>query len=97
MSIDELIDEKAFKKLKRVLCGDGTLQTWSDGSYINDRMGHGYMIRTKYYYDDTMITGWGKSIDGSVKSSLRAEHCGAISILILILIIEKLRIQKQEE
>ena len=57
---------------------------------MDDRMGHGYMIRTGDYHDNTRITGWGKSVDGSVKSSLRAEHCGAISILIIILIMEKM-------
>ena len=52
-------------------------------------MGHGYMIRKQNYYDEPVLTGWGRSLDGSVKSSLRAEHCGVLSILALILAIEK--------
>ena len=76
--------------MARVLHDHGTLQAWSDGSHVGNIMGHGFMVRKKNYYDEPIITGWGRSLDGSVKSSLRAEHCGVLSILALILAIEKI-------
>ena len=89
VDIGTSVDEEAFDKLKGVLCRNGTLQAWSDGSYTEDKMGHGYMIRTGDFSDMIMITGRGASINGSVRSSLRAEHCGALSVQILVLLMEK--------
>ena len=67
-------NENIFNKLKQILNSGGALQAWSDGSLINNEMGHGYIVRTRDIRDNEMLIGKGKTLGGSVRSSLRAEH-----------------------
>ena len=64
------------------------LQAWSDGSLVGTRMGHGYILRTGNIHDDNCIRGYARSLDGTLRSSLRPEHCGALAIITLIWILE---------
>ena len=64
------------------------LTAWSDGSLMDGKLGHGFIIRTEDKNRAPILEGAGPSITGSLNSSLRAEHCGALCIIILINVLE---------
>ena len=64
------------------------IEAWSDGSLIDGKIGHGFLIRSCDRNCNAKIFGKGISLRGSFYSSLRPEHCGIISVLLIIWIWE---------
>ena len=56
---------------------------------MKGRNGHGYIILPERTLINKYITGYGRSLRGTIDSSLRSEHCGVLAVLIMIESIEK--------
>ena len=65
------------------------IYAWTDGSMMKGRNGHGYIILPERTLIKKYITGYGRSLRGTIDSSLRSEHCGVLAVLIMIESIEK--------
>ena len=65
------------------------VSAWSDGSMMKGKNGHGYIILPDDSKHEQYVEGYGRSIGGTVDSSLRSEHCGVLALVVLISVIEK--------
>jgi hypothetical protein len=77
------------QEIANILISGGTLRCWSDGSVDNGVGAHAYTIQTYCSGNDKCISGAAvmPGHPGTI-SSLRAEHYGAMAILLLTLAIE---------
>ena len=82
------INREVFDTIKDTPENGLVLTAWSDGSLMDGKLGHGFIIRTDDKNAAPIFEGAGSSIKGSLNSSLRAEHCGALCIIILINVLE---------
>ena len=81
--------EKDIEDVATKLISRKEIHSWTDGSMMREENGHGYLILPDGTSHNKSIEGYGRSLRGTINSSLRSEHCGVLSLLIVILTIEK--------
>lgn len=84
-----VLPEDDGKELAGILSNGGTVRAWSDGTVATGVGAHAYTLRTACNDTDMMIVGDALTPGApDTISSLRAEHYGAMAIVIMILAIE---------
>ena len=84
------MEDKIIRYIMDVFKKGGIVNAWTDGSMIGNRNGHGYIILPDKKNYQHHMEGFGRTVDGTVMSSLRSEHSGVIAVLLIIKCIEEL-------